>query len=185
MEELIDIYDERGEHIGSELRSVVHAKGLWHRTAQVWLLNEKDELLLQFRSCLKDCFPELWDISSAGHIPAGCEPKVSAVRELYEELGVVAKEEELIFLFEHVDPYEDKRNGHIDREIAEVYLLMVDSNTSFNLQKEEVDKVRWLPYKKLLSDYYENLDEYVPHESHFKKIIEFLSDGKFMRRGIK
>jgi len=88
MDELIDIYDENGNHIGPELRSIVHANGLWHRTAQVWLLNEKHELLLQLRSKQKDCFPELWDISSAGPIPAGCSPKESAIRELEEELGV-------------------------------------------------------------------------------------------------
>lgn len=177
MEELIDIYDEKGEHIGCELRSVVHAQGLWHRTAQVWLLNEKGELLLQFRSSLKDCFPELWDISSAGHIPAGCEPKVSAVRELFEELGVVAKESELEFIFEHVDPYEDKRSGHIDREIAMVYLMKVDSKISFKLQKEEVEKVRWISYKNLLTDYYKNIEQFVPHESHFIKLLQVL-EGK-------
>ncbi len=176
MEELIDIYDESGGHIGCEHRSVVHAQGLWHRTAQVWLLNEKDELLLQFRSSLKDCFPELWDISSAGHIPAGCSSKVSAVRELFEELGVVAEEDDLQFIFEHVDPYEDKRSGHIDREIAEVYLMKVDSNIPFVLQKEEVEKVRWLPYKNLLTDYYKNIDQYVPHESHFKKLLQVLGN---------
>lgn len=171
MDELIDIYDEDGSHIGTELRSKVHANGLWHRTAQVWLLNEKNELLLQFRSKNKDCFPELWDISSAGHIPAGCPPKESAVRELEEEIGVFATEAELVYLFDHIDPYEDKRTGHIDREISQVYLLKVSSSIEFTLQEEEVDDIRWIHYKDLLDDYYRNLDQYVPHESHFGKLI--------------
>jgi len=176
MDELIDIYDENGNHIGPELRSIVHANGLWHRTAQVWLLNEKHELLLQLRSKQKDCFPELWDISSAGHIPAGCSPKESAIRELEEELGVKVTEEQLIYLFEHVDPYEDKRTGHIDREFSEVYLLKVISNIEFDLQNDEVDEVKWIHYKDLIEDYLANLDLYVPHEKHFYKLVKAIDD---------
>ena len=176
MDELIDIYDESGNHIGTELRSVAHNKGLWHKTAQVWLLNEKNELLLQFRSSQKDCFPELWDISSAGHIPAGCPSKESAVRELLEELGVQTDQESLIYLFEHVDPYEDKRTGHIDKEFSEVYLLKVNSDIQLSLQEEEVDEVRWINYKELIDDYNKNKDSYVPHEKHFHKLVNAI-DG--------
>ena len=176
MDELIDIYDECGNHIGTELRSIVHARGIWHRTAQVWLLNEKQELLLQFRSKLKDCFPELWDISSAGHIPASCPPKESAIRELDEELGVKAHEDQLIFLFEHVDPYEDKRTGHVDREFSKVYLLKVNSNIEFTLQKEEVDDVRWVHYKSLINDYKKDENSYVPHEKHFYKLVKAIDE---------
>lgn len=171
MDELIDLYDAEGNHIGTELRSVVHNQGLWHKTAQVWLLNEKNELLLQFRSKLKDCFPELWDISSAGHIPAGCKPIESAVRELKEEIGVSASENDLLFLFEHVDPYEDKRSGHIDREFSEVYLLRVSSSIEFILQEEEVDRVRWIHYKNLIPDFDKNPNSYVPHQRHFVKLV--------------
>ena len=88
-----------------------------------------------------------------------------------EELGVSAEESDLIYLFDHIDPYEDKRTGHIDREISQVFLLKVFSSTEFTLQEEEVDAVRWIHYKDLLEDYYNNLDQYVPHESHFGKLI--------------
>ena len=171
MDELIDIYDSSGNHLGTELRSLVHANGIWHKTAQVWLLNEKDELLLQFRSELKDCFPALWDISSAGHIPAGCSPKESAIRELDEELGVIAQEDDLIFLFEHVDPYEDKRTGHIDREFSEVYLIRVDNSIHFDLENDEVDEVRWIYYKSLIPEYESNTSSFVPHTRHFQKLV--------------
>lgn len=172
MDELIDLYDENGSHIGTELRSIVHANGLWHKTAQVWLLNEKNELLLQFRSADKDCFPSLWDISSAGHIPAGCAVKESAIRELEEELGLKASQESLIHLFQHVDPYEDIRTGHIDKEFSEVFLLKVDSHVDFTLQIEEVEKVKWIHYKMLIPEYEQNSADFVPHSSHFKKLVD-------------
>ena len=174
MDELLDIYNEDGSWKGTAMRSDVHSQGLWHKTAQVWLINEKDELLLQFRSAEKDCFPELWDISSAGHIPAGTAPIVSAVRELEEELGVKCSEEDLTELFTFSEPYVDERSGHIDREVAVVFLLKVSSDTSFILQEEEVSGVRWIHYEKLLEDFYEKRSTYVPHEKHFNKLVETL-----------
>ena len=46
------------------------------------------ELLLQKRSHDKDSFPDCYDISSAGHVPAGSSVLDSAIRELSEELGI-------------------------------------------------------------------------------------------------
>ena len=46
------------------------------------------EILMQKRSLNKDSYPGMYDTSSAGHIPAGCEPLESALRELQEELGL-------------------------------------------------------------------------------------------------
>ncbi|MCM8529132.1 MAG: NUDIX domain-containing protein, partial [Lentisphaeraceae bacterium] len=100
-----------------------------------------------------------------------CNSKESAVRELEEELGIHASEEELLFLFEHVDPYEDKRTGHVDREFSEVYLLKVDSSIEFNLDNDEVDEVRWIPYKQLIPEYESKPEEFVPHTRHFKKLV--------------
>ena len=35
--EKLDIYDEKGNFIGTEERNVVHEKGLWHKTVHCWL----------------------------------------------------------------------------------------------------------------------------------------------------
>ena len=55
--------------------------------------NEKGsyDLLLQKRSENKDAFPGCYDISSAGHLPAGQDYLSSALRELEEELGIKAR----------------------------------------------------------------------------------------------
>ena len=42
-------------------------------------------------------YPGCYDISSAGHVQAGDEFLPSAVRELKEELGIEAREEDLEF----------------------------------------------------------------------------------------
>ena len=53
-------------------------------------------MLLQKRSREKDAFPGCYDISSAGHIPAGDGFVESALRELEEELGIRAEPSELV-----------------------------------------------------------------------------------------
>ena len=101
MSELIDIVDENGTPTGETVdREYAHLNGIWHRTAHLWLVREKNgyiQILLQKRSENKESYPGCYDISSAGHIPAGVDYKASAIRELKEELGVDAKEENLIF----------------------------------------------------------------------------------------
>ena len=75
MEEILDIVDENGIPTGQTVdRETAHLKGIPHRTAHVWLLrvkNGKVQILLQKRADNKSAFPGCYDISSAGHIPAG------------------------------------------------------------------------------------------------------------------
>ena len=174
MEEILDIFKEDGSWCGTAPRSEVHEKGYWHKTAQVWLLNEEDELLLQLRSDKKDCFPGVWDISTAGHVPAGTEILLSAVRELEEELGVRCNEKDLEHLFTLSEPYIDYISGRPDNEISFVYLLNVRKDIQLTLQKEEVSAVRWLHFDKLLVEFNENRQNFVPHDTHFAKLVDVL-----------
>ena len=101
--EFLDIRDKNGNPTGEvKERSLVHADGDIHGTSHVWIVrkNEKGsyDLLLQKRSENKDAFPGCYDISSAGHLPAGQDYLSSALRELEEELGIKAKPEQLHFM---------------------------------------------------------------------------------------
>lgn len=51
----------------------------------VWIINDKNELLLQKRSATKKTHPNCWDISGAGHIKAGKTISDGAIRELKED----------------------------------------------------------------------------------------------------
>ena len=75
-------------------------KGIRHRTVHLWLVRKKDgklQVLLQRRAATEESFPDRYDTSSAGHIPAGSDYRESAIRELFEELGVHAKAEDLVY----------------------------------------------------------------------------------------
>ena len=70
--EYIDIFDENNNPTGQiKEKGKAHEEGDFHRTAHVWIINDKNELLLQKRSANKKSHPNCWDISGAGHIKAG------------------------------------------------------------------------------------------------------------------
>lgn len=144
--ELFDIVDEQGNPTGQTVeRTEAHALGICHRTAHVWLVNE-DQVLLQRRAQGKDSFPGCYDTSSAGHIPAGCEPLESALRELWEELGLIAQPEELSFVGNFRAQYEKEFYGKPfrDNEVVFVYALRRAVPVSeLHLQLSEVEDAAW------------------------------------------
>ena len=99
-EEYFDILNEKGEKTGeSRSKKEAHEKGLIHRTAHVWILNSKKELLLQKRASGLRVYPDCWDISAAGHISAGQTSLEGAKREVEEELGLSLPDNMFVYLF--------------------------------------------------------------------------------------
>lgn len=165
--EYLDIVGEDGEPTGMcEERSRVHAQGDLHRTSHVWIVREKQgelQILVQKRSQNKDSFPGCYDISSAGHIPAGEGFEESAVRELFEELGIRADSSELVFCGTRRIHWEDVFHGKpfIDNQVSRVYLLWRDLEAAqMKLQESEISEVRWFPFRKLVRLVAENA---IPH----------------------
>ena len=150
MPEMLDIVDENGLPTGQAVpRTVAHAEGLRHRTSHVWIVRKKNgavQVLLQMRCAAKDSYPGCYDISSAGHIPAGAEFVGSALRELKEELGVTAAPQDLHvcglrrFRFEsvfHGRPFKDN-------QVSKVFCLWLDKEAEdFTVQRSEIDYVKW------------------------------------------
>src|SRR5215207_3811769 len=87
-EEWFDVVNERDEVIRRATRREVHATGLWHRAVHILVFDAAGLVFLQKRSMLKDLSPGLWDSSCSGHLDAGEDYDVAAVRELGEEIGV-------------------------------------------------------------------------------------------------
>lgn len=156
--ELFDVLDQDGEPSGLvRERTMVHERGDYHRTSHVWIPRRTSdgrfELLLQKRSRDKDSFPGCYDISSAGHIPAGVGYVDSAIRELYEELGIRAEKEDLWFAGFHDGCYSGEFYGRpfINHEKSAVFLYRkpVDEK-ALTLQASEVEAVRWMDIDELL-----------------------------------
>ena len=164
MSELIDIVDKYGYPTGEIIdREQAHRDGIWHRTAHLWLVREKEgcfQILLQKRSKDKESYPGCYDISSAGHIPAGVEYKTSAIRELKEELGIDAEEKDLIFCgdrniisdqYFHGKPFRD-------RQYSRVFIMWCDlSEDKFCVSEDEVESVCWLDFDQCYQGVENNL----------------------------
>ena len=149
--EYFDVVDINGLPTGQTVERVkAHAEGIMHRTSHVWLVRKRNghiEILLQKRCDTKASFPGCYDISSAGHIPAGVDFAPSAVRELKEELGLDVSETELIFCGDRITAWDREFFGKPfhDREYNRVFVLWCDLNEDgFHLQPEEVSAVRWM-----------------------------------------
>ena len=155
MKEFLDIVDEKGQPTGEVVdRETAHAEGILHRTSHLWLARKRDgkvQILLQKRAKHKSSFPGCYDISSAGHIPAGDGYLKSAIRELEEELGVTAEEKDLITCGDRKIVFDEVFFGKPfhDRQISRVFLLWMDREESeFTLQEAEVDGVRWMDFEE-------------------------------------
>ena len=155
--EYLDIVDENALPTGKIVeRAVAHREGIPHRTSHLWLVRKRDnrvQILLQKRALTKS-FPGCYDISSAGHIPAGQDYLPSAVRELKEELGLTAQESDLIPCGDMKIFWDDVFFGepYHDRQYTRVFLLWTDvEERDLVLQEEEVLSVLWIDLEECVN----------------------------------
>ena len=177
--ELLDIVDEKGIPTGKTVeREYAHEHGILHRTSHVWIFRKKNDqyqVLLQRRSKNKDSYPDCYDISSAGHIPSGFDYVESAIRELKEELGIDAKEEELQYCGTRTIVMDSKfwNKEYHDRQISNIYILMKDiESKDLTLQQEEVSEVIWMDFDECVKNVKKNR---VPHCIYMEE-LSILSD---------
>jgi isopentenyldiphosphate isomerase len=122
-DELLDVFDERGWHLGTKRRADVHRDGDWHLAFHLWVVNA-DGVLFQRRARDKDSWPGFLDASAAGHLIAG-EAIQDGLREADEELGAAYAFDDLESLGVHrVD--DPERSGIVNRELQHVFAIRDD-----------------------------------------------------------
>ena len=139
MDELIDILDSEGNHTGKScLKSVAHQNGYFHATVHVWLYTKDEKILLQKRAPTKKVFPNLWDISVAGHIASGEQIVDAALREIYEEIGLELKASDLTKIGTRKHEV-SHANGIQDNEFHHVFIAELNVPIDqLTVQEEEV-----------------------------------------------
>jgi len=175
-EEYIDVISPDGNLTGvSKPRSEIHQEGNWHRSVHIWILKDKEKLLIQQRSLEKESHPGLWDVSCAGHIPSGDSSLHAAVRELKEELGLPILPEELELIFT-VESHFILNNGtYKDNELVDVFLLKKNINVQMlQLQPEEVDSVRLISVNAFRDFVSSNDSSFVPHWKAYQNLLDYL-----------
>ena len=142
--ELLDVVDENDKVIDVLDRNQIHEKGLLHREVIVFIINDKGEVLIQKRSANKKSDPNKWGLC-AGHVDSGEKPFDSALRELYEEVGLKVEDKEMVFINKEL--VTKKNNSHFNY----MYYVKSDLNANeFIIQKEELSEVKWIHISKLI-----------------------------------
>lgn len=179
--EKIEVLNEKGEKTGEVVsREEVHRLGLWHKCVHIWIVNEKNEILLQKRSAQKIMSPNKWTTATSGHLSAGDSSMQGALRELSEEIGLRVKEDELNYLFSVKESTVNEVKHVLDNELIDVYLIKKDVDIEeLKLQEEEVSDVKWFSYDEFRKMVLEDDENLVAHREMQLKILEQLcNNGK-------
>lgn len=163
-------------------RREMRLQNLWHRATYVIVRHDsKDreiQLLVQKRSMHKDYCPGRLDPTPGGVVGYGESYRENAVRELEEEMGIVATEDNLHRLFSF--PYEDERL-RVWGDLFEVYY---DGDLKdLTLQVEEVDQVFSMTLTEIEAKIKSDPDEWMPDSLHSMKLyLQYRKDKRLNRR---
>lgn len=180
---LRQLYDQNGQVLEGQgaSKDEILRRGLLHGAAHVWLWRLKDdevEVLLQKRARAKRTWPNLLDISAAGHIDQGETPLQAAVRETEEELGLTLNTAQLI-----VGGWLHRQliapSGDIENEICYYYTVHVSQTLDFSLEEREVEALVWKKLAQVraelanpaLQNYY-----VFQGEKYYREVFNFIDD---------
>ena len=183
--ELLDILNEDGTKTGIRReRGVAHREGSLHATVHTWIIRENQksgyDVLLQKRSAVKDSNPGCYDISSAGHVAAGDEPLPAAARELEEELGIKARQEDLRYIGIHHGAFEAVFHGQLfrDNELSSVYVYTKPvKEDQLELQEEEVESVLRMDYEECMEKVLNGTLPNCIYPDEFRMVGEYLKES--------
>ena len=91
MTEFVDEVDLNDTVLRVVTREEMRAERLMHRAVFIAVVDSAGRLLIHRRSESKDLWPGWWDIAVGGVVGAGESYDAAAIREVREEIGVVAQ----------------------------------------------------------------------------------------------
>lgn len=164
--EIWDLYTENREKTGQTMiRGEKQPKGKYRIVVHICVFNSRGEMLIQKRQPFKKGWSGLWDVSVGGSAVSGETSREAAVRELAEELGLrLAPEAFRLALTTYFE-------GGFD----DIYVVGEDADvSSFCLQYEEVERVRWAE----IGEIYHMIDEgsFIPYHKDLIGLLFFLQN---------
>lgn len=142
--ELIDVYDEDNKYLGYALdRDEVHSKNLWHHHVSAWIMNYDGKVLLQQRAFSKKKNPLKW-AKTGGHVDANETCECAIKREVYEEIGLVVNDDEII----NIEIFKSQNPNEHYFSYGYIFLTNFNEN-EFKLQKEEVNAVKYYTIEEM------------------------------------
>ena len=141
--ELVDLLNNRKELIGETCERNAVPEGKYRLSIHIWIVNDKNEILIQQRSASRKMFPNMWT-NTGGACIAGETSIETVFRELKEELNVIPNIDDL----ELIASYKRKK------DYVDVWLLRQNINIKdLKFNDNEVQAAKWITieeWKKLL-----------------------------------
>jgi len=146
VEEKVILVDANDNPIGLMNKLEAHEKAVLHRAFSVFILNDKNELMLQQRAHHKYHSPLLWTNTCCSHQRENETNIQAGTRRLREEMGFETELKEM-FHFIYKAPFD---NGLTEHELDHVMLGYY--NDIPNINKDEVESWKWVRIEDIKND---------------------------------
>jgi len=146
LEEQVILVNEKDEPIGLMPKMQAHEEARLHRAFSVFVLNDKNEIMVQQRAAHKYHSPLLWTNTCCSHQRDGETNIVAGKRRLHEEMGFVVELKE-VFSFIYKAPFD---NGLTEHEFDHV--MIGYSNAEPVINTEEVEAWKWMTVEAIKKD---------------------------------
>ena len=172
-EEKVILVNENDQQIGLMPKLEAHEKAVLHRAFSVFILNEKNEIMLQQRASQKYHSPLLWTNTCCSHQREGETNIQAGTRRLFEEMGFKTELKEL-FHFIYKAPFD---NGLTEHELDHVMIGYYNDAPEIN--PEEVESWKWMCIEDVKNDMQLHPESYtVWFKIIFDEFYHFLEDHK-------
>lgn len=172
-EEKVILVNENDEQIGLMEKLEAHEKAVLHRAFSVFVLNDKNEVMLQQRAHHKYHSPLLWTNTCCSHQREGETNIQAGTRRLQEEMGFSTELKEL-FHFIYKAPFD---NGLTEHELDHVMIGYYNNEPNINL--DEVESWKWMSIEAIRDDIQTQSENYtVWFKIIFDQFYHFLEEHK-------
>ena len=172
-EENVILVNQNDEQIGLMPKMEAHQKAVLHRAFSVFVLNDKNEIMLQQRASQKYHSPLLWTNTCCSHQRNGETNIQAGSRRLFEEMGFETGLKEL-FHFIYKAPFD---NGLTEHELDHVMIGYYSGEPKIN--PEEVESWKWMSIEDVAKDIQLQPEIYtVWFKIIFDEFYHFLEDHK-------
>ena len=149
-----------------------HNKNLLHNEVGIFIINDKNEILLQKRSTNKKMWPNTWDITAGGHVLAGEFGFQSILRECEEELGIKLNKNDITFIGAGIST--NIKGNIVNNHFNEYYVANKEiDETKLKLQEEEVSAIRWIDKEKIIKQIKNNYEGITDKEGCWEYLIKY------------
>lgn len=172
-EEKVILVNENDEQIGLMEKLEAHEKAVLHRAFSVFVLNDKNEVMLQQRAHHKYHSPLLWTNTCCSHQREGETNIQAGTRRLFEEMGFTTELKEL-FHFIYKAPFD---NGLTEHELDHV--MIGYHNEAPKINPDEVESWKWMSIEAIRDDIQTQSENYtVWFKIIFDEFYHYLEEHK-------